>query len=44
MDGIPVALLALFILLTMLSTARGRIECNYCGIRKLCDLKYDPGM
>jgi hypothetical protein len=31
------------LLLALLNMANGSIQCNYCGIRKLCDTKYDPG-
>ncbi len=32
-----------FLLLAIINMGNGSIECNYCGIRKLCDTKYDPG-
>ena len=37
--GVPL-LCSLFVVLT--GFAEGKIECHYCGIRKLCTLPYDP--
>jgi hypothetical protein len=43
MDTYVGAGLFFLVVVQILSPVHCRIQCNYCGIRKLCDLKYDPG-
>ena len=34
---------ALLLMFASLSSVNGSIQCSYCGIRQLCDTKFDPG-